>query len=418
VGIWQSLQKRAAQNKAGLPPKDKNNNEPPPVGAIFSRLRPFNFYGLFRRGDHTLQNSEIIFAATSRLSNTLSALPIKLYKGLEPVQSELADLISTAPNPNMTSCNFFKTMEALRDTTGNAYALKVLRPDYTVERLNILDPAKITPLIDEVTGDLWYRVNTEKGDTYWHNWHIIHVQFVSTNGYVGINPVSVLFDTLDYARQIDRFSVEQIQKGINATVCLEAPANLGDTQKKKMVDTFTAAYRETGGNVLLLESGVTAKALNLSPVDTKLFEVEKIKRSKVALVYNLPPHLLGDYSNSPFSNVEQQTMEFMLMTMLPIATMYEQELNRKLLSSEERREGYAFKFTLDNNLRVDASTRAEVNFKGVRSGWKLINEARQENGYAPVADGDKPLLSRDLIPLDVIVNKTELLLKGGRQNGS
>ena len=77
------------------------------------------------RGDYTLRNSELMFSAVSRISNSLSAMPVRLYKGSTPVKNDLNDLVGFAPNPNLTSCQFFKTMEACRDTSGNAYALKV-----------------------------------------------------------------------------------------------------------------------------------------------------------------------------------------------------------------------------------------------------------------------------------------------------
>ena len=155
-------------------------------------------------------------------------------------------------------------------------------------------------------------------------------------------------------------SVEQLEKGMNAAIVLEAPATLGDGQKERMIEHFQETYRETSGNILLLESGVTARSLNLSPVDSKLFEVEKITRSKVAMVYNIPPHLLGDYSDSSFSSQEQQMLEFLMLTMLPIVTAYEQEFNRKLLTREQRQQGYRFRFNMDSILRADAATQAEV----------------------------------------------------------
>ena len=64
------------------------------------------------RGDYTLRNSELIFAAVSRIANSLSSMPVSLYKGAEKAKEPLGDLISFSPNPNMTSCQFFKTLDA------------------------------------------------------------------------------------------------------------------------------------------------------------------------------------------------------------------------------------------------------------------------------------------------------------------
>ena len=368
------------------------------------RLISSAFLPRWLRADYTLRNSELIFSAVSRIANALSAMPVQLYRGSTQVKSDLSDLINAAPNQNMTSCQFFKTLEACRGTEGNCYAIKQFAPEGTLEGLVPIDPLKCKPIIEDGSKELWYRITPEEGsDYYLHNYYIIHVPFISTNGYTGVNPVSVLFNTLTYSTEIQTFSTSQLQKGINAQVVLEAPANLGKQQKEDMIADFMDTYKETSGNILLLESGVQAKTLNLSPVDSKLLEVEKITRSKVAMVYNIPPHLLGDYSDTSFSSQEQQMLEFLMLTMLPIVTAYEQELNRKLLTREERRRGMKFKFDMDAILRADAATRADVHQKAIRGGWEKPNEARAEYGRDNDPSGNKLLMSRDMTTLEYLI---------------
>lgn len=370
------------------------------------------------RGDYTLRNSELLFAAVSRISNSLSAMPVQLYKGATPIDNDLNDMVAFAPNPNMTSCSFFKTLEACRCTSGNCYALKILNVRGILERIDVLDPSRVSPIMELDSGELWYKVSPEKGsDFYVHNYYMIHVPFISTNGYSGVNPVSVLQDTMDYAANIQSFSVKQLDQGVNAAIVLEAPANLGDTQKKDMIESFMSTYRETSGNILLLESGVKASSLNLSPVDSKLFEVEKITRSKVAMVYNIPPHLLGDYSDTSFNSQEQQMLEFLMLTMLPIVTAYEAELNRKLLTKTQRKKGFHFKFDMDAILRADAATQAEVDYKAVRSAWKTPDEIRANRHMPPLPNGigSKALVSQDLATLDYTVNQKPGVLSAGKQ---
>ncbi len=372
------------------------------------------------RGDYTMQNSELLFSAVSRISNALSAMPIRLYRGATVAKGDLNDLVGYEPNPNMTSCQFFKTLEACRCTSGNCYGLKVFDAvNGLLDRIDVLDPSRVKPLLEENSGELWYRITPEKGtEFYVHNYYVIHVPFISTNGYSGVNPVSVLYDTLKYSDDISTFSVKQLEQGVNAAIVLEAPANLGEAQKKEMVETFMQTYRETSGNILLLESGVTAKSLNLSPVDSKLFEVEKITRSKVAMVYNIPPHLLGDYSGTSFSSQEQQMLEFLMLTMLPIVTAYEQELDRKLLTKRQRRGGYHFKFDMDAVLRADAATQADVNQKAIRGGWKKPNEVRTQYNLPPDKNGDKLLAARDLTTLEYITEHPDGATAGGSIDGT
>ena len=372
-------------------------------------LRTAPFFPRFLRSDYTLQNSEIIFSAVTRRANAFSSMPVQLYRGTTQVKNDARnDMINAEPNPNMTACQFFKTMEACCCTEGNAYAIKEFDPDGTLSRLDILDPLRVEPVLEKESRELWYRITPEQGaDYYIHGFYIIHIPFVSSNGIKGVNPVSVLLDTLRYNHEIQEFSVSQLQKGINAQIVAEAPANLGEAQREETVKTLMNTYKESGGNILLLESGVTAKSLNLSPVDNKLFEVEKISRSKVAMVYNIPPHLLGDYSDTSFSSQEQQMLEFLMLTMLPIVTAYEQELNRKLLTREERRRGYHFEIDMNAILRADAATRADVHQKAIRGGWETPNEARSDYGRDKDPNGNKLMVSRDLTTLEWLIKNPD-----------
>ena len=417
MGLFDSLRQRRAKRLLRKAQLAAGQNVP-----SVQKLNRGHWF-LWRREDWTLTNSELLFSAVSRISNSLSAMPVRLYKDSKPAKDHyLNDLISFAPNSNMTSCNFFKTLEACRCTSGNAYALKVFREGNAgkISGLVVLDPSRVTPLLNEESGELWYRITPEHGESFFiHNYYMVHIPFLSTNGFQGVNPVSVLFDTLNYSEQIQKFSRDQLEKGVNSTIVLEAPSNLGETQRNKVIEDFLETYRESGGSILLLESGMSAKKLDLSPVDSKLFEVEKITRSKVAMVYNLPPHLLGDYSDTSYNSQEQQMLEFLQLTMLPIVTAYEQELNRKLLTPEERAQGYHFRFAMDTILRADAATQAEVNYKDIRSGTKLVDEVRAERGDAPLPNGigQVALVSQDLAPLEYTVNLKPQVLAAKLDSG-
>lgn len=361
------------------------------------------------RGDYTLKNSELIFSAVSRISNALSAMPVKLYRNAKVERSDLNDMISYAPNPTLTSCQWIRTMEACRCTYGNTYAIKTFDEMGVLNGLEILDPNRVTPVLERDSKELWYRIQPDEGESFLiHNYYVIHIPFLSTNGYEGINPVSVLLNTLQYNGQIQAFSASQLDKGINAQIVIEAPANLGEQQKKDTIKTLRETWEDTSGNLLLLESGLKASALNLSPVDTKIFEVERIARSRVAMVYNLPPHLLGDYSDVSFNSQEQQTIEFLTLTMTPIVTAYEQELNKKLLTKEQRRRGLHFKFDMNAILRADSSTRADVYQKAIRGGWMQPNEVRAEYNLAPDPNGNKLLVARDLTTLENLLANPDL----------
>ena len=405
MGLFTKLfhpQKADIEKKA----EDKKKTSTRIIASLFPR---------WFRADYSLANSELIFAATSRIANALSTMTMQVYQNSKPVQDDLNDLVSFEPNPNMTACQYFRTLETCRCTYGNGYALKVFTTDRTLPYLYPLDPDRVKPIIEKESRELWYRIMPDDGAPYYvHNYFMIHVPFISASGHEGISPIAVLQNTLKYQGSMEEFSLNQLSKGISAQVVLEAPANLGDTQKAKIIADFQDTYKQTGGNVLLLESGVTAKQINLSPIDAKLFESEKMSRSRVAMVYNIPPHMMGDFTDASYTSQEQQTLEFLTFTMTSIVTLYEQVHSRSLISREDRKRGMCMKMNINNYLRADKATMADVHVKGIRGGWIRPNEARRDDGLEEDPNGNELLVARDLTTLSFVVAHPE----GAKANSS
>ena len=390
--IIDRIRVKRQQNKA----RDKpDKSEKPDYGIMSSARRT--------RADYVLTGSEAIYAAVSRISNTIASLPVHLYKGQDLQRSHyLERLIAYAPNPCMTPFVFRQSMEASRNTEGTAYALMV--PDETgrTVRLDVLDAARVTPTRDIDTLEMWYQLLLDNGQTATvHNSSIIVLRHMSANGERGIKPVDVLQGTLKYDRDIKSFSAQQLE-GVNSGVVLNIPGTgLNEQRKKTIIKQFLDAYRESGGRLVVLEGGVTATTLTQSPVDAKVLDVERITRNRVATVYNIPPHMLGDYSDTSYATAEQSMLEYLQMTINPIVVQWESELNRKLLTWEMLQEGYAFRFTLAELWRADLKTMGEVRQMGVRSGWIKPNEVRIEDGRPPDPDGDTLMISRDMVPLAI-----------------
>ena len=365
------------------------------------------------RADRTIEGNEAIYAAVSRISNTIASMPIHLYRGYE-VQSEhpLERLINLEPHPNFSAFGWKQTMEVLRNTEGTSYALRVLNGQGQLMRLDILNPTRVTPRKDE-DGNLWYLVTMDNGQIApCPGFLMVCLKHMSANGILGIRPIDVLRKSLDYDTQVKAMSLDQLD-GVNRGVMLTIPSvGLGGPQKEEAVNRFLDTYEKSGRSVVILEGGMTATQFSSSPVDGHLLDVERITRNRVATVYNLPPHLLGDYSDTSFSTAEQQMMEFLQLTITPVVQQWEEELNRKLLTPEEYAAGYHFVFDITSLTRTDVKTTAERNQMAIRGGWRKPNEVRAELGLAPDAMGNELMSSRDLIPLRVAVEHPELLLGG------
>lgn len=362
----------------------------------------FRMVPLHSRGDFNLINSESIFAAVSRISYTLGCLPLRLYDGYNVKQEDARNMMFVrGPNDYMTTFEFFSCMEAYRNTEGNAYALMVPSESGGLHHLDIIDAARVEPMLEKNSRELWYSMRADDGTLFYvHHANVIAVKHLCTNGYKGIRPVDVLRDSLSYDDKIRSFNLRHLENGVNASIALEIPTDLSESKKSKAVSDFLKAYRESGGSLIVLDGGMKANRLERSPVDSKALDTERITRNRVATVYNIPPHMLGDYTGSSFQTMEQQMLEFLQLTMLPICKMYEQELNKKLLTAEELQRGLCFRFDMNTLMQGDISTRGEYNFKMIRSAGRTPNEIRAEEGKPPKPGGDKLYVSRDLISID------------------
>ncbi len=358
------------------------------------------------RSDYTLSGSEAIFSAVSRIANSMAMLPIHLYKGHEIQKEDWRErLLSYQPNATMTPFLFQQTMEAFRNVEGNAYALMVPDPeDVTrVQSLDVLDSSQVQVLRDPVNRETFYTFRLEDGtQATVHESSMIVLRHMSTNGQKGIRPIDVLLGTLQYSSAMRDYAASQLN-GVNSGVILNIPGvNLGKEKKDEAVKQFLDAYKKSGGRVVVLEGGMTATALNHSPVDAQTLDVERVTKNRVATVYNIPPHMMGDYSDSSYQTNEQSMQEFLSLTMLPIVTQWEDQLNLKLLTWKEVQAGYKFRFNLDELLRADQATQSNVYRNGIRTGYMLINEVREKDGKPPVPGGDIPMVSKDLAPLTAV----------------
>lgn len=347
-----------------------------------------------------LATNETIFSVITRLSNTISSLPLKMYQNYDLVMNQAADVLINEPNPNMHSFDFINKMEVSRNENGNAYAVIMRDIRMQVEAILPLDPSYVVPFINNDDDTLWYQVDGVGGTYYFHNMNMIHVKHITgSSRWAGISPLEVLRNTLEYDKSVQEFSLSEMQK--RESFFLTYGANISEEKKREVVDNFRQFYRENGG-VLFREPGV-----EIDPIDKKYFasdtlKSERITRSRVANVFNVPASFLNDSEGNTHSSNEQLMIQFVQMTLTPVCRQYEQEFNRKLLTVEDRAKGYYFKFNLGGLLRGDTSSRSQFYRDGIRNGWFKQDEVRRFEDLPPEGgNASKLWVSGDLYPIDL-----------------
>lgn len=352
-----------------------------------------------------LATNETIFSVITRLANTLSTLPIKLYRNYDVEMNQAADVLINEPNQNMSSFDLINSLEVSRNEHGNGYAL-ILR-DIRMQPLEIipLDPSCVTEMINNEDGSLWYEVRGQKETMYVHNLDMIHVKHIRGPSRLrGISPLKVLANAIKYDKAVQEFSLSEMEK--KESFILSYAANVNDDKRKQIIGDFRRFYAENGG-ILFKEPGV-----EIDPIEKKYFASdtlasEKITRSRVANVFNVPVSFLNEDGGGTYGSNEQEMIRFVQMTLSPIVRQYEHEFNRKLLTKNDRKQGLYFKFNIGGLLRGDTSARTSFYQMMLRSGGMKPNEVRRLEDLPPdkSAMADQLWISGDLYPIDLPVHE-------------
>ena len=128
--------------------------------------------------------------------------------------------------------------------------------------------------------------------------------------------------------------------------------------------------------------------ISISPEQAQFLETRKFQINEIARIFRVPPHMVGDLEKSSFSNIEQQSLEFVKYTLEPWLVRWEQSMVRSLLTPSEKRE-YFIKFNVDGLLRGDYASRMSGYATARQNGWMSANDIRElENlDRIPAEDG-------------------------------
>ena len=183
---------------------------------------------------------------------------------------------------------------------------------------------------------------------------------------------------------------------------LEHPGTIKDPSKVR--DSWNAAFGGSSNShkVAVLEEGLKYTPISISPNEAQFLETRKFQINEIARIFRVPPHMVGDLEKSSFSNIEQQSLEFVKYTLDPWVIRWEQSLFRALLSEEEK-STYFFKLNVEGLLRGDYASRMNGYATARQNGWMSANDIRQleDLDRIPVElGGDLYLVNGNMLPLE------------------
>ena len=331
-----------------------------------------------------------VYACVNRVSQSVATIPLKLYRSMpnggrvEATDHPLFSLLHDSPNPEMTSGDFRRAVQAHLSLRNNGYAMIVRNGLGRVAELWPIDPKDIQIRRNEITHAIEYLIMGKQVDTS----KILHIRGLSVNGLLGLDAVSTARDAIGLAIALQDNASKFFANGSRPGSILEHPGVLGDEAAGRLRESFERLYKgsENAYKVAVLEEGLKFVSNRTDNKDSQFLESKKQQALEICQVFGIPPHKVGILDHATFSNIEHQNMEYVQDTLLSACSAWEQTLNMKLLTPEER-QTLSFGFVLEGLLRGDVKTRFEGYAIARNWGWLNVDEIRALENLNPLPEG-------------------------------
>lgn len=355
-----------------------------------------------------------VYSCVRILAEAVAGLPLHLYKYTDGGGKEKAldhplyRLLHDEPNPEMSSFVFRETLMTHLLLWGNAYAQIIRNGKNEVVALYPLMPNKMTVDRDSA-GHLYYSYNRGNDEAIRDKQttvilrptDVLHIPGLGFDGLVGYSPIAMAKNAIGMAIACEEYGAKFFANGAAPGGVLEHPGTLKDPQRIR--ESWQSTYGGTSNahRIAVLEEGMKYTPIGISPEQAQFLETRKFQINEIARIFRVPPHMVGDLEKSSFSNIEQQSLEFVKYTLDPWVIRWEQSIMRTLLSQEEKAQ-YFVKFNLEGLLRGDYQSRMNGYAIGRQNGWMSANDIRElENlDRIPAEEGgDLYLINGNMLPL-------------------
>ncbi|HOI95032.1 MAG TPA: phage portal protein [Syntrophobacter fumaroxidans] len=335
-----------------------------------------------------------VYACTRILAESISSMPLVLFRQLpngdrtRAVEHPLNYIMHRKPNPLQTSLEFREYLVACICLRGNAYGY-IERDHGEIIAVWPLHPTRMQVRLLE--GNVLEYVYSDKGSTRRFSAdEILHLKGLSTDGVIGLSPLSTLRETFGSSQALQEYSSKFFSNAARPAGVLSHPAKLGDEAYNRLKKSWNKRHggSENTGSTVILEEGMTWQSISLTNEDAQMLESRKFTLEEIARCYRIPPHLVGHLDKMSYNNIEQLASEFLTLTLTPWLCRFEQRLDAQLLTEQERTEGYYFEHISGGLLRGGTLQRYQAYEIALRSGFLSRNEIRSLEGYNQVSGGD------------------------------
>lgn len=350
-----------------------------------------------------------VYCAINVISRDVACLPRNVLRRLpdggrvidwqHPVQR----LVHRRPNDRSTACRYFQAKMAHTLGRGNGYS-EIVRDNDTGRpiALDLLHPAKTQAKFNEA-GDLFYELDNRKRlapD------NVLHFAGLGFNGVTGFSPVTLNRQTVGLTMAAEQFGAAFFGNSAVPKGLLKYPKRLTQQAIDNLRRTFNQVHQgpQSASNLGILEEGTDWVNTQISPEDSQFILTRQFQVIDIARIFSIPPHKIGDYSQSHLANVEEANLDYIATTIYGWVVMMEQELTEKLLFEEEQA---THEIVVDMSALMRGNVAARIAYyQGLRNmGAISADEIRLREGLNPLGDeqgGNLVLVQGQYIPLNQV----------------
>jgi HK97 family phage portal protein len=354
-----------------------------------------------RVNERSAMQMTAVYSCVRILSEAVAGLPLHLYRYTDSGGKEKATdhplyfLLHDEPNPEMTSFVFRETLMTHLLLWGNAYSQIIRNGKGEVVALYPLMPDRMTVDRDE-KGRLYYEYQVQESDAKTLKtgtvrlspYDVLHIPGLGFDGLVGYSPIAMAKNAIGLAIAAEEYGSKFYANGATPSGILEYPGTVKEPEKVR--ESWNKGFGGSANShkIAVLEEGMKYTPISISPNEAQFLETRKFQINEIARIFRVPPHMVGDLEKSSFSNIEQQSLEFVKYTLEPWLMRWEQSMARALFSQDEKT-AYFIKFNVDGLLRGDYASRMSGYATARQNGWMSANDIRElENlDRIPAEDG-------------------------------
>lgn len=361
---------------------ETQNNYPVPVGLSF----------LFDRTGGEPTSVSAYFAALEMISNTIATIPIHV-RNVKDNEILYNHQINNIWN-NGLQTKFLLIKQLVWDmlTTGNGMAYIKRANDGTPIEIVYLPSGSTSIIYNEANRQLYYlNAYVKKGKIEPIN--MIHFIKNTHDGVNGIGVSKYAHQILNLSKATNKTAENYFDSGCNLSGILTSDKTMGIQQKTEAKETWERIHGKygSGGGIAVLGNDWKYQSIAANSEQSQMLQSREFNITELARYFTISPTLLGDLSHTQYGTLEAAQADFIAHTLLPLISMIQDELNRKLLKPSERG-NIIIDLDEDHIYLSDKASTANYLTTLTSSGILSINEARHVLGYQPIEGGDEHII--------------------------